>query len=136
MAIACGAHDFILRLPQAYDTPLGLHGAGLSVGQAQRIALARALYGRPTIFVMDEPNASLDAEGEHRLVETMNELRAAGATILVVAHRSGILATADKLLLLRDGKVELFGARNQVLARLQAPAAVPQAEPQQDQDTQ
>jgi ATP-binding cassette subfamily C protein len=123
----CGAHDFILRLPQGYDTALGWHGAGLSAGQAQRIALARALFGNPSMVIMDEPNASLDAEGEAQLVRAMTELKGANVTVVVVAHRTGILSSVDKLLVMQDGRVDQFGTRAAVLARLSAPPAnVPQ----------
>lgn len=117
----CGAHDFIVRLPQGYDTELGWAGGGLSVGQAQRIALARALYGDPVLIVLDEPNAALDAEGEMRLGTALDGLRRKGVTLVVVAHRAGILQSADKLLVLRGGRVEMFGERNEVVAQLNAP---------------
>lgn len=119
----CGAHDFIVRLPQGYDTPLGWGGAGLSVGQAQRITLARALFGAPSLVVLDEPNAALDADGELRLAAALENLRARGVTLVVIAHRAGILQTADKLLVMRGGRVEMFGERTQIVARLNAPAA-------------
>lgn len=118
VAQLCGAHDFILRLPNAYDTMLGSGGAGLSIGQAQRIALARALFGRPALLVLDEPNAHLDADGEAQLITALETLREAGVTVVIVAHRTGILASVDKMLLLREGRAELFGPRNAVLARI------------------
>jgi ABC-type protease/lipase transport system fused ATPase/permease subunit len=119
----CGAHDFILRLPQAYETELGWGGSGLSIGQAQRITLARALFGAPPLLILDEPNASLDAEGESQLAAALEELRANKVTIIIVAHRIGILGSVDKLMLLRDGRMELFGPRQAVLARLSAKPA-------------
>lgn len=122
-AMRCGAHDFILRLPKAYDTDLGWGGGGLSVGQAQRIALARALYGGPAILVLDEPNANLDADGEERLKVVIAELKQASVTMIIVAHRMGILAEANKLIVLRDGRVDMFGESNEVKARLAARAA-------------
>ncbi|MFZ3484593.1 type I secretion system permease/ATPase [Sphingomonas sp. 3-13AW] len=120
----CGAHGFILRLPQAYDTRLGWNGAGLSVGQAQRIALARALFGRPRILVLDEPNASLDAEGEAQLSAALAEQKRAGVTIVVVAHRTGILAASDKLAVLRDGRLQMFDTRAAVVAQLAGKPAI------------
>ncbi|MCC2975220.1 type I secretion system permease/ATPase [Sphingomonas sp. PL-96] len=120
----CGAHAFILRLPQAYDTRLGWNGAGLSVGQAQRIALARALFGRPRILVLDEPNASLDAEGEAQLTAALAEQKRAGVTIVVVAHRTGILAASDKLVVLRDGRLDLFDTREAVVRQLSGNRAI------------
>lgn len=117
----CGAHDFILRLPKGYDTELGWGGSGLSVGQAQRIALARSFYGDPAVIVLDEPNAHLDAQGEAMLVQALQTLKDRGVTVLTVAHRTGVLASVNKLMLLRGGRIELFGAKAQILARLQAP---------------
>lgn len=121
-----GAHDMILRLPQAYETVLGQRGAGLSLGQAQRIALARALYDSPPFLVLDEPNAHLDAEGEQALMNALTEVRARGASVILVAHRSGVIAIADKLLVLRDGAIERFGPREEVARALaqQASGAV------------
>jgi ATP-binding cassette subfamily C exporter for protease/lipase len=113
-----GAHEMILRLPQGYDTELSLGGRGLSAGQAQRIALARALYGSPNLLILDEPNAHLDAEGEALLLETLAEVKARGGTVLIVAHRTGVLAALDKLMVLRDGRLELYGPRDVVLQRI------------------
>ena len=117
----CGAHDMILRLPNGYDTMLGLGGRGLSAGQAQRVALARALFGSPSLLVLDEPNAHLDSDGEAMLVNTLVDLKKAGATVLVVAHRTGVLGAIDKLMVLREGRVDLYGPRDEVLQRLNAP---------------
>jgi ATP-binding cassette subfamily C protein len=115
-----GAHEMILRLPAGYDTELTLGGRGLSAGQAQRIALARALYGSPNLLILDEPNAHLDAEGEALLLETLAELKSRGGTVLIVAHRTGVLAALDKLMVLRDGRLELYGPRDAVLQRIGA----------------
>jgi ATP-binding cassette subfamily C protein len=117
-AIACGAHDFILRLPQAYETPIGFGGQGLSAGQGQRISLARALYGAPRFIFMDEPNAHLDTVGEADLVSAMNRLSASGVTMVIVAHRLGILANVDKLMVMRDGRMEMIGPRDEIMKRL------------------
>jgi len=112
-------------LPQAYETVLGHRGAGLSLGQAQRIALARALYDSPPFLVLDEPNAHLDADGEQALMRALTEVKARGASVILVAHRSGVIAIADKLLVLRDGSVERFGPREEVTrAMAQANGAV------------
>jgi ATP-binding cassette subfamily C protein len=121
-AQACGAHDMILRLHDGYDSVLGLAGRGLSAGQAQRIAFARALYGDPAMLLLDEPNAHLDMEGEAQLVVTLNALKARGATVLIVAHRTGVLAAVDKLMVLREGRLELYGPRDAVIARVNAAA--------------
>lgn len=124
-AQAAGAHDMILRLPAGYDTPIQLGGGGLSAGQAQRIAIARALYGEPTMVFMDEPNAHLDAPGEAELVSTLARLKARGAAVVVVAHRAGILSAVDRILILRDGKIDKLGSRDEVLADL-APKKLPE----------
>jgi ATP-binding cassette subfamily C protein len=118
-AQAAGAHEMILRLPKGYDSMLGVGGRGLSSGQSQRIAFARAIYGEPAMIVLDEPNAHLDAEGEGALMRTLMGLKERGAAVLLVAHRTGILNAADKLLVLREGAVEMFGPRDDVVARLQ-----------------
>ncbi|HKX21635.1 MAG TPA: hypothetical protein VJM81_00015 [Rhizorhapis sp.] len=91
------------------------------------MGLARALFGSPPILLLDEPNAHLDAEGESQLVATLAELKKRGASIIVVAHRMGILGVVDKILVLRDGRVDAFGARDEVLGRLKAvqPGAKP-----------
>ena len=118
------AHEMILRLPQGYDTRLGPGGAGLSGGQRQRIALARAVYGRPRLTVLDEPDASLDGEGEEALRATLRALRTAGATVIVVSHRTVLLPEMDALLVLKDGQPQLFGSREEVLKRLRGGNAV------------
>jgi ATP-binding cassette subfamily C protein len=118
-----GVHELILQLPQGYDTPLGLMGAGLSAGQAQRIAFARALYGDPTMLVLDEPNAFLDQAGEQALVLALDKARKRGATVIVIAHRRGVLEAADRLLVLDEGRPKMLGPAADVVARLTAPSA-------------
>jgi ATP-binding cassette subfamily C protein len=117
-AKTCGVHDMILRLQDGYDTMLGLGGKGLSAGQAQGVALARALYGEPRLLLLDEPNAHLDSDGEVRLLETLRQQKAQGVSALIVAHRTGILAAVDRLMVMREGRIELYGPRDEVLARL------------------
>lgn len=119
-ARAALAHDMILRLPNGYDTMLGWEGQGLSAGQAQRIALVRALFRNPPILLLDEPNAHLDAEGEAQLLQTIAEAKARGAATAIIAHRMSVLSVSDKIMLLRDGRIEALGPRDEVVALLQA----------------
>jgi PrtD family type I secretion system ABC transporter len=119
-AQACGAHEMILRLPSGYDTPLGWNGSGLSAGQAQRIALARGLYGDPSLLILDEPNAHLDADGESELLRGLILLKEQGVTVVIIAHRTSVLAAIDKLMIMRDGRIEMFGPRDEVTQRLAA----------------
>jgi PrtD family type I secretion system ABC transporter len=119
-------HELILRLPKGYDTEMGESGQALSPGQRQRIALARALYGEPRLVVLDEPNASLDHEGDEALLRTLQHLKAQRATLIIVAHRPSLLRGVDKLLVLQEGTVQSFGPRAEVLAKLTRAAQLPQ----------
>ena len=114
-------HELILRLPQGYDTELG-EGL-LSPGQRQRLALARALYGEPRFVVLDEPNANLDQDGEQALLATLHALKEEGVTVVLVAHRPSLLGAVDKVLVLREGAVEAFGPRADILSRVMRRAA-------------
>jgi PrtD family type I secretion system ABC transporter len=125
-ARSAGAHDLIVHLPQGYDTVLGWGGRGLAAGHAQRIALARALFGSPDLLILDEPNAHLDSEGEATLATAILDAKRRGCTVVVIAHRTGVLATVDRLMVMRGGRIELFGPRDEVIARMsQPPASAP-----------
>lgn len=119
-ARSTGLHEMILRLPKGYDTPIGEAGHLLSGGQRQRIGLARAVYGDPVLVVLDEPNANLDDLGEAALVQAVKGLKAKGSTVFLITHRAGVLAVADRVLVLRNGLVQADGPRDEVLAQLRA----------------
>lgn len=125
-----GVHEMILRLPQGYDTLVGDRGAGLSGGQKQRIGLARALYGNPSFIVLDEPNSNLDETGEAALKHAIERLQSAGKTVVLITHRTSIIAATTKLLLLVEGQMRMYGPTAHVLAALQgAPAQQAAAQP-------
>jgi ATP-binding cassette, subfamily C, bacterial exporter for protease/lipase len=119
-----GAHDMILRTPKGYETDVGESGLVLSAGQRQRVGLARAVMGDPAFLVLDEPNASLDFEGEEALLRAIEAIKARGATVVIISHKPNIFRAADKMLVLRDGRVEMFGPRDQVMGRMVKPAEV------------
>ena len=125
-AQAIGAHEMILRLPQGYDTRIGSGGIGLSAGQAQRIAIARALFGDPKLLALDEPTAHLDAEAQHAFIRKLSQLRGQGTTVLFATHSSDILASADRLLVLREGRVERLAALADVVPALRPVSHSPQ----------
>ncbi|WP_404802303.1 type I secretion system permease/ATPase [Brenneria izbisi] len=122
-----GVHEMILAQPQGYDTPLGADGNGLSGGQRQRIALARAVYGNPCLLVLDEPNASLDNEGEQALAQAITHLQQRGATIVLITHRPALTALAHKTLIISQGRQQCFGPTKQILTELQHHRAVSQS---------
>ncbi|CDG95130.1 Alkaline protease secretion ATP-binding protein aprD [Xenorhabdus bovienii str. puntauvense] len=113
-----GVHELVLNLEQGYDTIIGVSGVGLSGGQKQRIGLARALYGNPSLVVLDEPNSNLDDLGEKALNRAIIQLRDQGKTVVVITHRPSLLSQTSKILLLVQGKMKMFGASQQVMAAL------------------
>lgn len=119
-ATLAGVHELILTMPAGYDTLLGTGGIMLSGGQRQRLGLARAVYGVPRLLILDEPNSNLDDQGEKALLQTLEHLKAMGTTVVMVSHKPSLLAGVDKILLLREGRVVLWGARQAVFQQLQA----------------
>jgi ATP-binding cassette subfamily C protein len=109
-----GVHELIGRLPLGYDTQVSDGDFKLSGGQRQRIGLARALYGMPRLIVLDEPNANLDAEGEQSLIRAIVAAREAGAIVMLIAHRPSVMQVVDKILVLREGRVQQFGPRSAI----------------------
>ncbi|HYZ32709.1 MAG TPA: type I secretion system permease/ATPase [Crenalkalicoccus sp.] len=127
-----GCHEMILRLPNGYETEIGDSGQYLSGGQRQLIGLARAMFGRPKLVVLDEPNSNLDGDSEAGLLRALDQLKAQGTTVVLVSHRPALVQGVDKVLLLKDGAMEMFGPRAEVLKRLMQPprpAEVPPAAP-------
>ncbi|WP_328809226.1 type I secretion system permease/ATPase [Roseibium aggregatum] len=114
-------HDLIVALPEGYNTVIGRTGRLLSAGQRQRVALARALYGNPFLVVLDEPNSNLDAEGEGALTSAIKTMREKGSIVVVIAHRPSAIATVDKILCLKDGKMAGFGPKEEVLKQVVQP---------------
>src|SRR3954447_21637529 len=113
-----GVHEMIIKMRDGYDTQIGEQGTSLSAGQAQRVALARALYGDPFLIVLDEPNSNLDTEGDEALTRAVRGARERGAIVVVVAHRPIGIEAVDMLLVLKDGRVQAFGPKEQVLAQV------------------
>jgi ATP-binding cassette subfamily C protein len=113
-----GVHEMVVRMSNGYDTQIGDHGNVLSAGQAQRIALARALYGRPFLIVLDEPNSNLDTEGDEALTTAVRSARERGAIVVVVAHRPVGIEGVDLLLVLKEGRMMAFGPKETVLEQV------------------
>jgi ATP-binding cassette subfamily C exporter for protease/lipase len=113
-----GLEEFVETLPEQYNTRVGTAGAFLSGGQRQRLALARAVYGMPKLIVLDEPNSSLDEQGDALFIELLKALKEAGSTVIIVTHKSSPLAVIDKILFMNDGRMQLWGPRDDVLAKL------------------
>src|SRR3954471_6708587 len=120
-AQTAGCHEMILRLPNGYETRIGEGGIYLSGGQRQLIGLARAMFGRPKLVVLDEPNSNLDGDSEAGLIHALERLKMQGTTVVLVSHRPTLVQGLDKILLLKEGAVEMFGPRAEVLKRLMTP---------------
>ena len=119
-----GCHELIQRLPEGYNTQIGEGGQALSGGQRQRIGLARALYGKPSLVVLDEPNANLDSAGEEALLVAIQNLKALKTTVVIITHKVNVLAVVDKILIMADGAAQAFGTREAILPRLMGPRVV------------
>jgi PrtD family type I secretion system ABC transporter len=124
-AKAAGVHELITGLSEGYETQVGEQGTALSAGQAQRIALARALYRDPFLVVLDEPNSNLDAEGDEALTKAVLSVRARGGIIVIIAHRPSAIAGVDLLLVMNQGRQQAFGPKDAIMAKLVKPASVP-----------
>ena len=120
-----GCHELIQHLEEGYNTQIGEGGFTLSGGQRQRVALARALYGQPSFVVLDEPNANLDSAGEEALLHAVQKLKQRQTSVVLISHKVNILAAVDKILVMADGKVQLYGPRDAVLQRLSAQTVPP-----------
>jgi len=127
-----GVHEMILKLPDGYDTKIGIGGSALSGGQRQRIGLVRAIYNSPVLVVLDEPNSNLDDQGELGLIQAINHLKQSGTTVILITHRPNILQVTNKLLIMKNGLLEMYGNTNEVLAKLKQNSA-PKAQPQPQQ---
>lgn len=123
-ARAADCHDLIVRLENGYDHLIGPHGSGLSAGQQQRIALARALYGDPFLIVLDEPNSNLDLDGERALGTAIGHAKQRGAIVIVIAHRPSVIAHASHIMVMSNGKVERFETKREFDARMTAASAI------------
>ncbi len=124
-AKAAGVHELILRLQDGYETQIGEGGAVLSAGQRQRVALARAMYGNPFLVILDEPNSNLDNEGELALTQAILTMRSRGSIVIIVAHRPSALASVDQVLVMAEGRLQAFGAKEEVLAKMTRQPAPP-----------
>lgn len=119
-----GVHEMVVRLPDGYDTQVGEGGAVLSGGYRQRIGLARAVYGNPSLVVLDEPSSNLDADGDAALADCIMQLKKRRTTVVIISHRPVTIGVVDKILVLREGAAEMFGPRSEILARLTRPVPV------------
>lgn len=130
-ALLAGAHEMILSLPDGYATQIGYATRPLSGGQMQRIGLARALFGKPKLVVLDEPNSNLDADGDRALAASVSALAAQGSTVIVIAHRPSAIAAVEKLIVLKNGTIADFGPKDQVIHRMASPGNTSNPTPKQ-----
>lgn len=121
-----GVHHLVLQFENGYDTVYVPGNTVLSPGQKQRIGLARALFGNPRLVILDEPNSNLDGDGERALMHTIRQLKKANITTIIIAHRPSILATVDKILVLKAGGIEAIGPREEILSRFSPPRQLAQ----------
>ena len=128
-----GVHEMILRLPDGYDTRIGAGGASLSGGQRQRVGFARAIYDNPVLVVLDEPNSNLDDQGEAALVRAIQSLKESNTTVVIITHRPSILQVTNKLAVIKQGTLELYGNTKEVLAKMNAAAQAVKGQQQQQQ---
>ncbi|MGI8524993.1 MAG: type I secretion system permease/ATPase [Pseudolabrys sp.] len=124
-AKVAGVHELIVGLPDGYETQIGEQGAALSAGQAQRIALARALYRDPFLLVLDEPNSNLDAEGDEALTRAILAARARGGIVVVIAHRPSAIAGVDLLMVMKNGRQQAFGPKDAIMSKVMQPGSLP-----------
>ncbi len=117
-----GAHEMISKLPNGYESDIGLAGSALSGGQKQRVALARAFYGHPKLVVLDEPNANLDERGEQALVQAIANAKARKISTILISHRPSILAFVDMIMIMQEGSIVAYGPRAEIVARFSQPA--------------
>jgi PrtD family type I secretion system ABC transporter len=120
-----GIHELVLAMPLGYATRIGAHGAALSGGQRQLIALARAMFRVPSVVVLDEPNSNLDTAGEEKLLDCLRKLKESGSTVVIISHRAGALNGVDKLLLLQEGRMVGFGPRQEIMSKLARLSPIP-----------
>lgn len=128
-AVLADVHEMIATLPQGYETMVAADGSPLSGGQKQRIALARAFFGNPRMVVLDEPNSNLDTAGDKALARALEHAKRNNITVVVITQKPTLLGAVDKIMLLTDGTVALFGKRDQVLQRLSAGKSAPPPAP-------